>query len=611
MRFCRTKKNAHFVKGIYVFVILLFTLAACFGQNRNVSDSLIQLYESGNYDPAQQLELLDKIAQNNPDPDESLKYTDQLLKEAIAVDSSRYVYRGYRHQGNAREQKGDLSMALESYLKAREFIDESTEKRRLGNLYTAIAAVYSGMGNKPNVIQYYSNAIKILEGLEDKIPYAIAVENLGDSYLEFGQPDSALVLFNKSGPIFKAQKRKPYLAYNLGNKGLAFAQKGQENQAEENISEAITILEELGDYRPITVYLTYMSDIYADRNDWDAAFTYSLRSLNLAKQYGMKAEMGSAYLKLSELYERTGYASAALKYYRNYIAFRDSVKNITTVQQMGDMQIAQKQIELDLANQQKRTQKIITIASATALFLIFLLAIGLYRRNLYVRKTNAIIEKEKDRSESLLLNILPEETARELKESGTVKANKFESVTVLFTDFKAFTAFSEQVNPEELVKRLGYYFAAFDDIMEKYNLEKIKTIGDSYMCAGGIPFPTRDHAVKMVQAGFEILQFVEDAKLGNTDEGLSFDVRIGINTGPIVAGVVGSKKFSYDIWGDTVNVASRMESMSEAGKINISEHTFELIKNEFNCEYRGEIAVKNRGNMKMYFVNSIISNNLT
>jgi len=610
MKICRTKSNAQLVKGIFVFGILLFVFVPCFGQNKIVSDSLVKLYESGNYDPAQQLDLLDKIAHNNPDPDESLKYTDQLLKEAIAVDSSRYIYRGYRHQGNAHEQKGDLSMALESYFKAREFIDESTEKRSLGNLFTAIAAVYAGMGNRANVIQYYSNAIKILEGLEDKIPYAIAVENLGDSYLEFGEPDSALVFFNKSGPVFKAQNRKPYLAYNLGNKGLAFAQKGQETQAEENISEAIAILEELGNYRPITVYLTYMSDIYADRNDWDAAFTYSLQSLNLAKQYGMKAEMGSAYLKLSELYERTGYASAALKYYRNYIAFRDSVKNISAVQQMGEMQIAQKQIELDLANQQKRTQKIITIASATALFLIFLLAIGLYRRNLYVRKTNAIIEKEKDRSESLLLNILPEETARELKESGAVKANKFESVTVLFTDFKAFTAYSEQVNPEELVKRLGYYFAGFDDIMEKYELEKIKTIGDSYMCAGGIPFPIKDHAIKMVQAGFEILQFVEDAKLSETDEGLPFDVRIGINTGPVVAGVVGSKKFSYDIWGDTVNVASRMESMSEAGKINISEHTFELIKNEFNCEYRGEIAVKNRGKMKMYFVDSSRSKTL-
>lgn len=611
MKMYRTKNYAKLVKAIFVFGILLFTFLPSFSQNKIVSDSLVKLYESGNYAPNQQLDLLNKIAQNNPDPDEVIKYADLLLKEATKLDSTGYIYSGYLDLGIALEQKGDLSSALESYFKAGEFIDESTEKRKLGNLYTSIAAVYSGMGNKPNVIQYYSNAIKILEGLEDKIPYAIAVENLGDSYLEFGEPDSALVLFNKSGTIFKAQNKRPFMAYNLGNKGLAFAQKGQEIKAEENISEAITILEELGDYRPITVYLTYMSDIYADRNDWDAAFTYSLRSLNLAKQYGLKAEMGSAYLKLSELYERTGYASAALKYYRNYIAFRDSVKNITTVQQMGDMQIEQKQIELDLANQQKRTQKIITIASATALFLIFLMAIGLYRRNLYVRKTNAIIEKEKDRSESLLLNILPEETARELKESGAVKANKFESVTVLFTDFKAFTTYSEQVNPEELVKRLGYYFMGFDDIMEKYKLEKIKTIGDSYMCAGGIPFPTKDHAVKMVQAGFEILQFVEDAKLSNTDEGLSFDIRIGINTGPVVAGVVGSKKFSYDIWGDTVNVASRMESMSEAGKINISENTYELIKNEFNCEYRGEIAVKNRGKMKMYFVHSPSDKNLT
>ena len=130
------------------------------------------------------------------------------------------------------------------------------------------------------------------------------------------------------------------------------------------------------------------------------------------------------------------------------------------------------------------------------------------------------------------------------------------------------------------------------------------------MCAGGLPFPIKDHAIKMVQAGFEILQFVEDVKLSETDQGLSFDVRIGINTGPVVAGVVGSKKFSYDIWGDTVNVASRMETMSEAGKINISQNTYELIKNEFICEYRGEIAVKNRGKMKMYFVQGPCSKNL-
>ena len=605
------KINVFVIRGIYLLGILLLSLTTCFGQNREViSDSLVKLYESGNYDPSQRLELLSLIATEHPDSDESLKYSDLLLNEAIRMDSSRYIYSGYLKRGNALENKGDLSSALESYFKAVDISNERGEKKELGNLYTAIAGVYAGMGNKQNVKKYYNDAIKIFEDLGERINYAVAVENLGDSYLEWAQPDSALVLFNKSGPIFKALQRKDYLAYNLGNKGLAYAQQGEETRAEENISEAIAILEDLGVYRPITVYLTYMSDIYADKNDWDAAFGYSLRSLNLAKQYGLKAEMGGAYLKLSELYERTGYASAALKYYRNYIAFRDSVQNITSVQQMAEMEVSQKQIELDLANQQKRTQKIVTISTGIALFLIFLLAAGLFRRNLYIKRTKAIIEKEKDRSDRLLLNILPEETARELKESGTVKANKFESVTVLFTDFKAFTAYSEQVNPEELVKRLGYYFAGFDDIMEKYELEKIKTIGDSYMCAGGIPFPTKDHAIKMVQAGFEILKFVEDAKLNETDRGLSFDVRIGINTGPVVAGVVGSKKFSYDIWGDTVNVASRMESMSEAGKINVSENTYELIKNEFECEYRGEIDVKNRGKMKMFFVNKSRSKNL-
>ncbi len=595
--------NTSVIKGIYLCSFLVLAISPCFGQNRNVFDSLIEIYESGNYDSAQRLELLERIARNRSNLDQALKYSDQLLKEAKAVDSSWYVYRGYLIRGNILEQKGDLSSALESYFKGVDISNERAEKRELGRLYTAIAGVYSGMGNKQNVKKYYSNAIKIFEELDARINYAIALENLGDSYLEWAQPDSALILFNKSGPIFKALDRKPYLAYNLGNKGLAFAQKGEEVQAEENISEAIAILEELGDYRPITTYLTYMSDIYADRNDWDAAFGYSLRSLNLAKQYGLKAEMGSAYLKLSELYERTGYASASLKYYRNYITFRDSVQNITSVQQMAEMEVAQKQIELDLANQQKRTQKIVTISTGTALFLIFLLAAGLFRRNIYIKRTKAIIEKEKDRSDRLLLNILPEETALELKESGVVKANKFESVTVLFTDFEAFTALAEDVNPEVLVNRLGVYFTAFDDIIEKYELEKIKTIGDSYMCAGGLPFPIEDHAIKMVKAAFEILQFVEDAKSGETEDTLSFDMRIGINTGPVVAGVVGSKKFSYDIWGDTVNVASRMETNSETGKVNISEHTFKLVKDEFNCDYRGEIAVKNRGKMKMYFVN--------
>ena len=244
------------------------------------------------------------------------------------------------------------------------------------------------------------------------------------------------------------------------------------------------------------------------------------------------------------------------------------------------------------------------IATAIALLLIGLLALGLFRRNKFIQRTKKIIEEEKDRSDNLLLNILPEETAKELKDSGKVLAKKFESVTVLFTDFKGFTQYSENLSPEALVETIGFYFSKFDEITEKYGLEKIKTIGDAYMCAGGLPFPTEDHAQNMVKAAFEIAAFVDETKNNENASGKIFDIRIGINTGPVVAGVVGTKKFAYDIWGDTVNIASRMESMSEPGKINISENTYALIKEDFDCEYRGEIEAKNRGKLKMYFVNS-------
>ncbi len=322
-------------------------------------------------------------------------------------------------------------------------------------------------------------------------------------------------------------------------------------------------------------------------------------------ELGLKEQISDAYLKLSELYEKKGNAVESLTYYKKHITFKDSVQNITAVQNMAEQEDARRRIELNLAAQRNKNQRNISIGIAIALFLIGLLALGLYRRNRFIRKTKQIIEKEKDRSDNLLLNILPQETADELKENGRVVAKKFESVTVLFTDFKGFTHYSENLDPEKLVETIGFYFTKFDDIMEKYGLEKIKTIGDSYMCAGGLPYPTKDHAPKMVQAAFEIIAFVDETKKNATAEQIHFDIRVGINTGPIVAGVVGSKKFSYDIWGDTVNVASRMESMSEPGKINISKSTYELIKSDFDCEYRGEIEAKNRGKVKMYYVNPL------
>ena len=206
--------------------------------------------------------------------------------------------------------------------------------------------------------------------------------------------------------------------------------------------------------------------------------------------------------------------------------------------------------------------------------------------------------EEKKKSDDLLLNILPADVAEELKQNGSSTARQYEHVSVMFTDFVDFTGTAEALNPQTLVMELNACFTAFDAIIERNGLEKIKTIGDAYMAVCGLPVSDPRHAQKAVQAALEIRDFIEDRK-GRKQV---FDIRIGINSGPVVAGIIGVKKFAYDIWGDTVNTANRMEQHGQAAKINISTSTYELVKNDYQCEYRGKIAAKNKGEVEMYFV---------
>jgi class 3 adenylate cyclase len=228
-----------------------------------------------------------------------------------------------------------------------------------------------------------------------------------------------------------------------------------------------------------------------------------------------------------------------------------------------------------------------------------------------VERTTQVVEqrneavKQRKRSDELLLNILPAEIAEELKATGAAKAHHIDEVTVLFTDMKDFTLLSEKLTPEELVSELNECFSAFDQIVEKYGLEKIKTIGDAYMAAGGLPSPNTTNPQDVVKCAIEILSFMKELNEGKKLQGKTrLDLRIGIHTGPVVAGIVGLKKFAYDIWGNTVNIANRMEKSGEVGKINISKATFDLVKDQFPCRYRGKIDAKNMGMIDMYFVDT-------
>ena len=225
-----------------------------------------------------------------------------------------------------------------------------------------------------------------------------------------------------------------------------------------------------------------------------------------------------------------------------------------------------------------------------------------------LQETNRIIDEERQRSDELLLNILPAPIAKELKEQGKAGAKKYDNVTVLFTDFKDFTKVSERLTPEQLVRELDYCFRGFDFIISQYGVEKIKTIGDAYMCASGLT-SKRTMPINIIKAALEMQEFLEDYKKERMMKSLPFfEARIGIHTGPVVAGVVGVKKFAYDIWGDTVNIAARMEANSEVGRVNISEETYRQVRYNFDCEYRGKIEAKNKGFVDMYHVKAVAAN---
>ena len=407
------------------------------GQDQKIADSLARIYKDYLPEDTVKLELLRNLSYNEMrDLNLSLKYAEELISLAKKMGNNRYLHIGYFQKGNRKRLLGFLQEAMAAYFKSVDAAGKVKDSIGIGNAYGAIADIYSVSKDHSNAMLYYNKAIKILRKTSIPVSLASAISNAGDEYLNYKNYDSALLYFKESETISEKTHYLIGTAYSLGNIGMVYANTGENNLAEKNINEAIRILETTGNYYPISVYLIAMADIYQQKADVTTGLNYAKRSLALAQHYGLKEQIADANLKLSELYETAGKPGEALTYYKNHIAYRDSVNNIKSVQKMADLrtnyEVSQKQTEVDLLNQEKRNQRIRVVSLFVILGLTIIILGTLYW---YYRA----ISREKKKSDNLLLNILPAKTANELKRNGKVAAIRFDQVTVLFTDFINFS----------------------------------------------------------------------------------------------------------------------------------------------------------------------------
>jgi len=638
----------------FCVVVIFLMVNLLSAQNATVDSLKIELTKAAN-DTNKVETLLDlSSALFRTEPDSAIIYADQAIELATALDYQKGLGYGLKNKGLAYYIKSDFTEVLNYWRQSLAIFEGMEFKLGISNLLNNLGAVYFSKGDDPKALEYYFGSLRIAEEINDPIRIATAYVNIGAVYVNNDQTyDEALDAYRKALEISEKEDYQSGIGTAAMNLGELYYKKDQLDLAVKYLEKSLESFDISGGDVARAQY--YLGSTYLKKNDSEKAVEYQIKAidnaqkidskveearayiglgdaystirknnsaydsyfkaLDIAKEIGVNTEKRDAYEGLSLVSAKIGNFEKAFEYQKLYSEAKDNFRTEEYDEKIGnlrfqfDVETKEKEIAIlnkDNAIKEAEIEKATIFQKFLYAFAGFLLIIigGVSYQYWYVKKSNKLINIERNRSESILLNILPKETADELKDNGFVVARKFETTTVLFTDFKNFSFVSENISAEELVESVDYYFRAFDQITDKYNLEKIKTIGDAYMCAGGLPNVNTTNAEDALKAGFEILEFVNEAKRNPPKNVNVFDIRIGINTGRVVAGVVGTKKFQYDIWGSTVNIAARMESNSEPGKINISENTYQYVKDKYECTYRGEIDVKNVGMMKMYFVES-------
>ena len=543
---------------------------------------------------------------------EALDYYRQSIKIFEEIKDNVGVSNLYNNIGNIYYDQSDDVKALENYLQSLKFAELSGDRLRMLSALNNIGGVYTNkVATYDKALQYYLKALPICEEIGKKDELGAICANIGFIYAEKKDTEKAMIYFNKALKAY-GNSEGSLNVYNYI--GTLYNNENKLDLALKNHFQALSLSETFKDKISIVKSLIGLGNVYEKKGDYKTAIINYKKAETSALEIGASLELKQIYEKMSAAYAKSADYGNAFRYQSLYSNIKDTIYNIENDKKLSSLQfdfdLQKKQNEISLLTKDKdlqaakiKRQQLAKNAFMVGSVLAFIIALLIYRGYRNKVKTHKILDKQKNEIEGLLLNILPKEVAGELQRTGHATPKHYDSASVMFTDFKSFTVIADNMSPKDLVEELDACFNAFDGIIEKYQLEKIKTIGDSYMCAGGIPTPDETHVLKIVKAGLEIQQYVSEYNQRRQEKSLEpWNIRIGVHVGPIVAGVVGKKKYAYDIWGSTVNIASRMESNGEPGKVNISSATYELIKDYYECSYRGKISAKNIGEIDMYFI---------
>lgn len=518
--------------------------------------------------------------------------------------------------GEVLQSAGLYEEAYSEMDKARKLLHLQPDRRVLAGVTTVMGHVRFELDMYEPALDLYRQALEIRLKIPDADPADVAEgwNNLGNALDELGDIDSAILCYKTALRIYDELRDDLGKASVFTNLGDAYKHKKDYDKAMFYLEKAENIRRELDDQPGLEETYNVINDVVFRKGNVEQSLEYIQKYYDIAVAINDLKYQQRAFKDFSRAYAALGDFPKAYAYRVRYDSLRykmlDEQRTLTFERKDALFVDEKNKNEVERQKQALERERLVTYALLGGALALFLLVALLFNRNRLRARANqalaaknVVIEQEKERADILLKNILPETVAEELKTHNSVQPVRYESVSVLFTDFKGFTQIAERLSPEDLVAELDACFRLFDGICAKYGLEKIKTIGDAYMCAGGLPEPNETHAVDAVNAALEMQSKLAELMDQKAREGKPrFDMRVGIHTGPVVAGVVGSHKFAYDIWGDAVNTAARLEQSGEPGRVNISEATYRLVKDRFDCPFRGKLNAKNKGEIAMYFV---------